>query len=165
RLVFEITTRGLLGLRNQLLTLSRGTAVMNSMFLRFESVGNLLPKLRNGVLIASENGKAVTYGLNIAQGRGITIIRPQTEVYGGMIIGLNNRDEDIEINVTKEKKQTNVRSSTADISVILTPPTILSLEQCLDFLEDDELLEVTPKNLRLRKKILNSSQRTKAIKN
>jgi len=164
RLVFEITTRGLLGLRNQLLTISRGTAVMNSMFLRFNPIGNPISKIRNGVLIASDNGKAVTYGLNIAQGRGITFIKPQTEVYAGMIIGLNNRDKDIEINVTKEKKQTNIRSSTSDISIILTPSTTLSLEQCLDFLEDDELLEVTPKNLRLRKRILDSNSRTKAKK-
>jgi len=124
----------------------------------------MLPKLRSGVLIASESGKAVAYGLNIAQGRGISIILPQTEVYAGQIIGLNNRDEDIEINVTKEKKQTNVRSSTSDFAVILTPPTILSLEQCLDFLQDDEFLEATPKNLRLRKIILNSTARTKAKK-
>lgn len=164
RFVFEITTRGLLGLRNQLLTISRGTAVMNSMFLRFQEVGAKLPKLRNGVLIASESGKAVTYGLNIAQGRGITFIPPQTEVYGGQIIGLNNRDEDIEINVAKEKKQTNIRSSNADFAVILTPPTILSLEQCLDFLEDDEFLEATPKSLRLRKSILNGAARAKAKK-
>jgi GTP-binding protein len=164
RLVFEITTRGLLGLRNQLLTLSRGTAVLNSIFLRFVPLGTIIPKLRNGVLIASESGKAVTYGLNIAQGRGITFIPPQTSVYEGMIIGQNSREDDIEINVTKEKKQTNVRSSTADIAVILTPPTIFSLEQCLDFLEDDELLEVTPKSLRLRKKLLAASARAKAKK-
>ncbi|PIP21839.1 MAG: translational GTPase TypA [Candidatus Nealsonbacteria bacterium CG23_combo_of_CG06-09_8_20_14_all_40_13] len=162
--VFEITTRGLLGLRSQLLTMTRGTAVINSIFLRFQALGAMLPKLRSGVLIASESGKAVAYGLNIAQGRGISIILPQTEVYAGQIIGLNNRDEDIEINVTKEKKQTNVRSSTSDFAVILTPPTILSLEQCLDFLQDDEFLEATPKNLRLRKIILNSTARTKAKK-
>lgn len=164
RLVFEITTRGLLGLRNKLLSLSRGTAVMNSIFLQFKPMGTALTKLRNGVLIASESGKAVTYGLNIAQGRGTTFIAPQTDVYAGMIIGLNNRDQDIEINVTKEKKQTNIRSSTSDIAVILTPPTILSLEQCLDFLEDDEYLEVTPKNLRLRKCILDATARAKARK-
>lgn len=164
RLIFEISTRGLLGLRSKLMTLSRGTAIMNSLFLRFEPLGPALPKMRNGVLIASEAGKAVTYGLNIAQGRGATFIPPQTEVFGGMIIGLNNRDEDIEINVAKEKKQTNVRASSSDISVILTPPIILTLEQCLDFIEDDELLEVTPKNLRLRKKELNSNQRMKTRK-
>jgi len=161
RLVFEISTRGLLGLRNQLLTLSKGTAVINSIFLRFDPIGQEIPKLRNGVLIASEAGKAVTYGLNIAQGRGATFIEPQAEVYAGQIIGLNAKQEDIEINVTKEKKQTNVRASTSDFSVVLTPATILSLEQSLDFLEDDELLEATPKSLRLRKKILSSSLRSK----
>jgi len=164
RLVFQITTRGLLGLRNQLLTISRGTTVMNSIFLRYEPAGTPLPKLRNGVLISSETGKAVTYGLNNAQGRGITFVAPQTQVYEGMIVGLNTRDSDIEINVTKEKKQTNVRSSTSDIAVILTPPTILSLEQCLDFLEDDELLEVTPKSLRLRKRLLTAESRAKIRK-
>jgi len=164
RLVFEITTRGLLGLRNQLLNLSRGTATMSSLFLRYAPLGAPLPKLRNGVLVASETGRAVTYGLNIAQGRGSTFVTPQTEVYEGMIIGLNSRENDTIINVTKEKKMTNVRSSTADIAVILTPPVTLSLEQSLDFLEDDELLEVTPKSLRLRKKLLAADARYKAKK-
>ncbi len=164
RLVFEIPTRGLLGLRNQLLTLSRGTAVMSTLFLRYEPMGFAIPKLRNGVLISSENGKAVTYGLDNAQNRGITFIPPQTEVYEGMIIGLNQREDDLEINVTKEKKLTNVRASSADIATVLTPPTIMSLEQCIDFLEEDELLEVTPKNLRLRKKLLNSHDRYRAKK-
>jgi len=164
RLLFEITTRGMLGLRNQLLTLSRGTAVMNSLFMRFEPVSGAIPKLRNGVLIASEAGKAVAYGLNVAQGRGATFILPQTEVYEGMIIGLNSREDDIEINVTKEKKLTNVRASGSDDAIILTPPTLLSLEQCLDFLEEDELLEATPKGLRLRKKILETTARNKAKK-
>jgi len=164
RLVFHITTRGILGLRNQLLTQTRGTAVMNSLFLRYEPAGAPMPRLRNGVLIASEGGKAVTYGLNNAQGRGITFIPPGTEVYAGMIVGLNARDEDIEMNVTKEKKQTNVRASTADFAIILTPATIMSLEQMLDFLEDDEFLEVTPKSLRLRKRILDSTRRYRTIK-
>ncbi len=162
RLVFEISTRGLLGLRNQLLTLSKGTAVMNSLFLRYDPVGAPIPKLRNGVLIASEAGKAVTYGLDIAQGRGITFINPQTQVYAGMIVGQNGREDDIEINVTKEKKQTNVRAASSDFATILTPATILSLEQSLDFLEDDELLEITPKSLRLRKRILNSTERKRS---
>lgn len=164
RMVFEITTRGLLGLRSQLLTATRGTAVMNTLFLRYDPVGTPIPRLRNGALIASHPGKAVTYGLDIAQGRGITFIPPQTEVYEGMVIGLNSRENDLEINVTKEKKMTNVRSSTADIATILTPPTVLSLEQSLDFLEDDELLEVTPKSLRLRKKLLDANARAKAAK-
>ncbi len=161
RLTFEIPTRGLLGLRNILLTLSRGTAVMNSIFLRFAPLGSAIPKLRNGVLIASETGKAVSYGLNNAQGRGITFIAPQTAVYEGMIIGLHSRENDLEINVTKEKKLSNVRASGSDDAISLTPPTAMSLEQCIDFLEDDEYLEVTPTSLRLRKKILNANQRAK----
>ncbi|MBI4282949.1 MAG: translational GTPase TypA, partial [Chloroflexi bacterium] len=164
RMVFEITTRGLLGLRGQLLTLSRGTATSDSIFLRYEKMGAPIPKLRSGVLVASETGTACTYGLNIAQGRGITFVAPQTEVYEGMIVGLNSRQNDIVINVTKEKKQTNIRASVADIAVILTPPTILSLEQSLDFLGDDELLEVTPVSLRIRKRILTFDARAKANK-
>lgn len=164
RLVFEITTRGTLGLRNILLTASKGTAVSNTMFLRFSPVTPAIPKLRNGVIIAFEAGKAVTYGLNIAQQRAITFIPPGTDVYAGMIVGLNSREDDIEINVTKTKNLTNVRAASADMATILTPPTIFSLEQCIDFLEDDELLEVTPKNLRLRKRILDSNLRSKSRK-
>ncbi len=164
RLMFEIPTRGLLGLRNLLLTLSRGTATMNSLFLRFEPVSGAIPRMRNGVLIASESGKAVSYGLNNAQQRGITFINPQTSVYEGMIVGLHARENDLEVNVTKEKKQTNVRAAGSDDAIALTPPNILSLEQSIDFLEDDELLEATPKSLRLRKRILNSSLRAKAKK-
>lgn len=164
RLVFEISTRGMLGLRNILMTVSKGTAVINSLFLRYDQIGSQIPKLRNGVLIAYEAGKAVTYGLNIAEQRGITFIPPGTDVYAGMIVGLNNREDDLEINVTKTKNLTNVRAASADIATILTPPTIFSLEQCIDFLEDDELLEVTPSNLRLRKRILNSQNRFRAQK-
>lgn len=163
RLIFEITTRGMLGLRNALLTQSRGTAVLNSLFLRFEPMGAPIPKLRNGVLIASESGKAVAFGLAVAQNRGNTFIPPQTEVYEGMIVGLNSRDDDIEINVAKEKKLTNIRSVGED-AIMLIPPINLSLEQCLDFLEDDELLEVTPKGLRLRKKYLKANERARAKK-
>ena len=161
RLMFEIPTRGLLGLRNHLLTVSRGTAVMNSTLLRFAPISGSLPKMRNGVLVASETGTAMSYGLNNAQQRGITFVGPQTKVYEGMIVGLNARDNDLDVNVTREKKQTNVRSAGNDDAILLTPPTIYSLEQCIDFLEDDELLEATPKGLRLRKRILNSVQRAK----
>ena len=164
RIVFEITTRGLLGLRGTLLTLSKGTAITNSYFIKNQPLGANFSKLRRGVLIASEAGKALTYGLNVAQGRGITFIGPGVDVYSGMIIGLNSREGDIEINVCKEKKQTNVRSSTADIAVILTPPTIMSLEQNMEFLEEEELLEVTPKSLRLRKKILDPTKRRRSQK-
>ncbi len=164
RLTFEATTRALLGLRSQLLTISRGTAVMNSLFLKFAPLGAAIPKLRNGVLIASEPGKALTYGLNNAQGRGTTFIGPGTEVYEGMIVGLNSRESDLEINVTKEKKLTNMRASGSDENILLTPFTNLSLEECLDFLEDDELLEVTPTSLRLRKRLLASHDRSRARK-
>ena len=162
RLVFEISTRGTLGLRNVLLTASKGTAITNSLFLRFAPVGSAIPKLRNGVLIAFENGKAVTYGLNIAQQRGTTFVPPGTEVYAGMIVGANTRGDDMEINVTKVKNLTNVRAASADFITVLTPPTLFSLEQCIDFLEDDELLEVTPKSLRMRKRILSAQDRLKA---
>lgn len=164
RLVFDISTRGILGLRSRLLNLSRGTAMLNSMFTRYQRVGDPIPSARNGALVASETGKAVSYGLNNAQTRGIVFISPQTQVYEGMIVGLNARDEDLCINVAKEKKLTNVRASGADDSIVLTPPTILSLEQNLDFLEDDELLEVTPQSLRLRKKILSAGERMRARK-
>lgn len=159
RLIFEITTRGILGLRNLFMTLSKGTAVLNSVFLKFQPYAGSMPRLRNGVLIASNAGKAVTYGLNIAQGRGEIFISPQTQVYVGMIVGLNSRNEDIEINVCKEKKLTNTRAAGADDALTLTPPTVFSLEQSLDFLEDGELLEVTPVSLRLRKYFLDSTER------
>lgn len=160
-LVFKISTRATLGLRNILLSLSKGTAVTNSNFTGFEESCDILPKMRNGVLIASETGRAVTYGLNVAQGRGSTFVDPGAEVYEGMIVGLNCREEDIEINVCKEKKQSNVRSSTSDIAVQLAPKVDLSLEQCLNFLDSDELLEVTPKSLRLRKKLLDKISRVR----
>ncbi len=164
RLVFEISTRGTLGLRNALMTATKGTAVINSLFLRYSPVGPALPKTRSGVLIAFSPGKTVAYGLNIAQQRGVTFIPPQTEVYTGMIVGITPTERDMEINVTKEKQLTNVRAASSDMITILTPPTILSLEQCIDFLEDDELLEVTPSSLRLRKKILDATQRNRARK-
>ena len=161
RLVFELSTRGTLGLRNVLITASKGTVIINSMFLRYDPVGATLPKLRNGALIAFRKGKAVIYGLDIAQHRGSTFIPPQTEVYAGMIVGMSSREDDLEINVCKEKQLTNVRAASSDISTILTPPIIMSLEQCIDFLEDDELLEITPLALRLRKIILDPALRLK----
>jgi len=162
RLDFEITTRGLLGLRSVLMTVSRGTAVASSVFLRYEPLKPTIAKLRNGVLIASETGKAVVNGLSVAQGRGVTFIEPQTQVYRGMIVGLNSKEGDIEINVAKGKQLTNIRAASSDFTTILTPPTVLSLEQCIDFLEKDELLEVTPKSIRLRKKILDPTLRGRA---
>lgn len=161
-LTFRISTRGGLGLRSVLLNLTKGTVVINSTFLGFEPMGLSVPQLRNGVIIASDEGKAVAYGLEVAQGRGSTFIDPGTEVYEGMIVGLNCREDDLEVNVCKEKKQSNVRSSTADFAIQLVPKVDMSLEQCLNFLESDELLEVTPKSLRLRKKFLDKLTRVRS---
>jgi GTP-binding protein len=164
RLVFEITTRGILGLRGALLTLSKGTAVASSTFIKNEKIGGQMQKLRKGVIVASHSGKAVPYGLQSAHEKGAVFIWPTTNVYEGMIVGVNGRDEDIEVNVCRAKQLTNNRSSGED-GIVLPPPIELSLEQMLGFLEDDELLEITPTSLRLRKKILNADARRKANKN
>ena len=163
RLIFEITTRGILGLRGALMTLTKGTAIVSSIFLRYEPVGAALQKLRKGVLIATAQGKASTYGIHLIQDKGPIFVVPADEVYEGMIIGINGREEDLEVNVCKEKALSNVRSA-GEEGLLLTPATIFSLEQCLDFLEDDELLEITPTKLRLRKKTLNSQQRSRERK-
>src|SRR5262249_11514323 len=141
-----------------LLTLSKGTAVVSSNFLRYEKGVGAMQKLRKGVLVASETGRTAPLGISVAQTKGDTFVGLQTNVYAGQIVGTNGRDEDMEINICKEKQLTNNRSSGED-PTILSPPVIMSLEQCLGFLEDDELLEVTPENLRLRKKILDTAQR------
>ncbi|MFC1901819.1 translational GTPase TypA [Chloroflexota bacterium] len=159
RLVFQIPTKGLLGFRSSFLTSTRGDSIMNSVFLGYETWRGEIVSTRNGVLVASEPGTAITYGLNNAQGRGLTFIEPGTRVYEGMVVGLNSRLQDIPVNVCKEKKKTNIRSSTSDIAVKLTPPLKMSLEQTIDFINKDELVEVTPKNIRLRKKLLTYSQR------
>jgi GTP-binding protein len=163
RLVFQIPTKGLLGFRSSFLTSTRGEGTMSTMFLSYEPWRGEIVSTRNGVLVASEQGFAITYGLNNAQGRGLTFIEPGTQVYEGMIVGLNSRLQDIPVNVCKEKKKTNIRSSTSDIAVKLTPPQKMSLEQAIDFVNGDELVEVTPKNIRLRKKLLVYSQRLRSI--
>jgi len=164
RLEYTIASKNLLGLRSDLLTSTKGTAIINTMFSKYEPVTPPLEKLRNGVLIASEPGDILAYGLGNAQERGITFFPPATPVYEGMIVGINSRNDDIEVNVTKEKKQTNMRSKGEGVKLVLTPPTIMSLEQYLDFLEDDELLEVTPKNLRPRKKFLTKIDRVRSTR-
>lgn len=159
RLKYKIPTRTLLGLRNVLLTKTRGTAVMNNLLIGYEQQGASLPKLRNGALISAESGTAVSYGLKVVEGRGTAFIAPATKVYEGMIIGLNRRGEDMEINACKEKQLTNVRASSSDIATQLVPFITLSLEESLDFIEADELLEVTPSSLRLRKRLLTNLER------
>lgn len=154
KLIYVMPTRALLGMRNILLTNTKGTIVMNSLTIGYEPIGASLQQLRNGVLISFETGITTPYALQNAEARGTTFVGPAEKVYAGQIIGLNTRQEDMEINVCKAKHLTNMRSSSSDGVVQLTPPTIFSLEQCLDFIENDELLEVTPKNLRLRKRHL-----------
>jgi GTP-binding protein len=163
RLVYQIPTKGLLGFRSSFLMSNRGEGIMNTMFIGYEPWRGEIVSTRSGVLVASQQGTANTYGLNNAQGRGLTFIEPGTQVYEGMIVGLNSRLQDIPINVCKEKKKTNVRSSTSDIAVKLTPPLKMSLEQAIDFVDRDELVEVTPKNIRLRKKLLTYTQRLRSI--
>ena len=159
KLVYELPTRALLGLRNIMMTNTKGTAVMNSLVVDHQPQGSALQQLRNGVLIAFETGITTPYALQSAEARGTTFIGPAEKVYAGQIIGLNTRQEDMEMNVCRAKHLTNMRSSSSDGVVQLTPPIIFSLEQCLDFIENDELLEVTPKTLRLRKKELDPKKR------
>ena len=162
RLEYHIPTRGLIGFRNAFLTLTQGNGAMSSLLIGYQPWMGKIGTTRMGALIASEMGAAVTYGLNNAQQRGDTFIEPGTPVYGGMIVGLNVRPMDMVVNVCKEKQKTNIRSSTSDIMVRLTPPIVLSLEQSLDFINNDELVEVTPQNIRLRKRYLTQNERARA---
>lgn len=162
RLEYHIPTRGLIGFRNAFLTLTQGNGAMSSLLIGYQPWMGKIGTTRMGALIASEMGAAVTYGLNNAQQRGDTFIEPGTPVYEGMIVGLNVRPMDMVVNVCKEKQKTNIRSSTSDIMVRLTPPIVLSLEQSLDFINNDELVEVTPQNIRLRKRYLTQNERARA---
>ena len=164
RTTYILPTRALIGLRNVLLTATKGTVIMNTLPHGYEPVGSKLPKTRNGALIATEAGVTTPYALQAAESRGELIVGPGTTVYQGMIVGLYQRHDDLEINVCRAKQLTNMRSSSSDGTVQLTPYTDLSLEQCIDFIEDDELLEVTPKSLRLRKRYLDPNQRKRAAK-
>ena len=162
RLEYTIPTRGLIGFRNAFLTITGGNGVMGSLLMGYRPWAGDLSGQRNGALTASQDGTAVAYGLANAQERGVTFVEAGEAVYTGMIVGLQKRPGDIAVNVTKEKQKTNIRSSTSDISVRLTPATKMSLEQCLDFLEDDELLEITPKSIRLRKRWLTEADQSRA---
>lgn len=164
KLVYTMPTRALLGMRNILMTNTKGTIVMNSLVTGYAPVGPALEQLRNGVLISYETGTSMPYSLESAEDRGILFVGSAEQVYAGQIIGLNNRREDLEINICKAKHLTNMRSKSSDGVVQLTPPTVFSLEQCLDFIENDELLEVTPKNLRLRKRELDPNKRKRTAK-
>ena len=162
RLIFKMPARGLIGYRSEFMTDTHGEGIINSIFLGYEPYKGEIPTRTTGSLIAFETGVASSYGLNIAQGRGILFIGPQTEVYEGMVVGENPKGLDIEVNVTKKKQMTNTRAAGSDDAIRLSPPRILSLEEALEFIEDDELIEVTPKSIRIRKKILDTNKRYKS---
>ncbi|MEA2642874.1 MAG: GTP-binding protein [Chloroflexota bacterium] len=164
RLEYHIPTRGLIGFRSVFLTLTRGDGLMASLLTGFEPISADIAQGRNGALVATNTGVATTYGLNNAQERGETFVEPGEQVYEGMVVGLSKYPMDVPVNVCKEKKQTNIRSSTSDIAVRLSPRVQLSLEESLAWIEDDELVEVTPKSVRLRKRLLSVEERLKARK-
>ena len=159
RFVYEISTAALIGLRNNLLTATKGTVIMSSIPSGYRPVDSKYRPERNGALVASEDGVSTAYALDAAQARGILYIPPGVPVYQGMIVGLSNKKDDLDFNVCREKQLTNMRTHASDGAIQLTPYTQLSLEQCLDFLLDDELLEVTPQSLRLRKRQLDPIKR------
>ena len=159
RLEFRIPARGLIGFRSQFLTDTKGTGIMNHIFAGWEPWHGAIASRTTGALVADRTGTATAYAIWNLQERGEILIEPQTTVYEGMIIGENSRQNDMDVNVTKEKKQTNMRASTADEAIRIVPPRLLSLEQSIEFINDDELVEVTPKTIRLRKRILTANQR------
>ena len=165
RIEFNIPARGLIGYRSEFLTDTKGNGILNTIFNDYEEFKGEIVSRPQGSLVAFESGEAVTYGLYNAQERGDLFIGPATKVYSGMVIGRNARSGDMEVNVCKRKQLTNTRSSGADDALKLTPPINMSLEKCIEFITDDELVEVTPENLRIRKKILDSNLRKKASKN
>ncbi len=164
RLEFSIPARGLIGYRGEFMTATKGNGIMNTVFDEYGPYKGDIQYRKQGSLIAFESGESVTYGLFAAQDRGTLFIGPGEKVYAGMVIGQNGKAEDIELNVCKTKHLTNTRSSSADEALKLTPPRILSLEQALEFIDKDELLEVTPDSLRIRKKILDARLRKRASK-
>jgi GTP-binding protein len=159
RLEFRIPARGLIGFRSQFLTETKGTGIMNHLFAGWEPWHGPIPSRVTGALVADRPGPATAYAINNLQERGVLFIDPQTPVYEGMIVGENSRTSDMDVNITKEKKQTNMRASTSDEAVRIIPPRPMGLEQAIEFINDDELVEVTPKSIRLRKKVLDGSRR------
>ena len=159
RMEFEVPSRGLIGFRSEFLTDTKGTGLLNTMFLKWDEWQGQISQRISGALVSDRRGPATTYALYNLQERGELFVRPGTEVYEGMVIGENARDVDLDVNVVKEKKLTNMRASTADEAIRLVPPRILNLEQAIEFIRDDEYVEVTPQSIRLRKKILAANKR------
>jgi GTP-binding protein len=162
RLVFHAPTRGLIGYQGELMTDTRGTAIMNRLFHSYQPYKGEIPGRRNGVLISNDSGEAVAYALWNLEDRGPMMIEPGWKVYQGMIVGEHNRDNDLEVNVLKGKKLTNIRTTSKDEAVRLTPPIRMTLERALAWIQDDELVEVTPKSIRLRKTLLDPNERKRA---
>lgn len=162
RLEFLIPARGLFGYKSEFLTDTKGEGIMSSIFDSYQEYKGDIPRRNSGSLIAFETGEAVTYGLYNAQERGTLFIEPGTQVYEGMIVGSNPKGEDLVVNVCKKKHLTNMRASGSDDALRLIPPRKLSLEDALEFIADDELLEITPKSIRIRKKILENNLRAKS---
>ena len=159
RLEFTVPTRGLIGLRSEMLTDTKGTAIMNSLFHGYIAWQGEIPMRPTGSLIADRPGRTTGYAIFNLQERGEMFLAPGTDVYEGMIVGENARDADLNVNIVKEKKLTNMRASTADEAIRLVPPRLLNLEQAIEFVREDELVEVTPQSIRLRKRILRANQR------
>ena len=164
KMVYIIPTRGLFGYRDEFLTDTKGEGIMNYLFYSYGPLKGDIIKRANGCLIAFERGESITYGLYNAQERGTLFIGPGVQVYGGMVVGSSPRSEDLVVNVCKKKQATNTRAAGSDEALRLSPPVTLSLEQCLEFIQEDDLLEITPQNIRIRKKLLDHSQRMKQLK-
>jgi len=165
KIEFKIPARGIIGFRTEFLTDTKGEGIMYHMFEGYEEFKGEINSRARGTIIAFEKGKSVAYGLYNAQDKGELFIGPGVEVYEGMVVGINSRVEDLAINVCKEKHLTNMRASGADDALRLVPPIQLSLEKAIEFISDDELVEITPKSIRIRKKILDSKERERANKN
>jgi GTP-binding protein len=166
RLDYVIPSRSLIGFHTDFLTLTSGTGIMHHIFSHYgPAAKGMLPHRQNGVLISNQQGIALGYSLFNLQERGRMLISPQTEVYEGMIVGVHTRDNDLIVNVCKAKQLTNIRAAGTDENIILIPPILMSLEQALEFIEDDELVEVTPGSIRLRKKFLKEHERKRSAKN
>ena len=161
RLEYEIPSRGLIGFRGEFLTETKGTGLLNTIFLRFDKWQGDMKGRATGSLVCDRMGEATTYALYNLQERGSLFIKPQIKVYEGMIVGENARSVDLDVNAIKEKKLTNMRAASADEAMRLVPVKDLSLEQALEFIADDELVEVTPKSIRLRKRVLKANERPK----
>jgi GTP-binding protein len=161
RLEFRIPARGLIGFRSQFLTDTKGTGIMNHVFAEWEPWHGPIPSRATGAMVSDRAGIATAFAMSNLQERAIMMIEPTTEVYEGMVVGENSRNNDLDVNITKEKKQTNMRASSADEAIRIVPPRIMGLEQAIEFINDDELVEITPKSIRLRKKVLASNMRPK----